>query len=305
LIVGQPPVIPSALRKLMNEIGPRWREEIPGHIRAMLEGFSAILKDSPKEDIGVRRGVRYGTDPRQQYDLFMPAASEGLLPAVVFVHGGAFTEGHWNRTEEIYANVLYFFARHGVVGVNAGYRLAPQACYPEAACDVAAVVASMRDSASAIGVDRERIFLIGHSAGGAHAASYAYDRSLQPKSGHGLAGLIVISGRVRAENRAENPNAKRVETYYRTTNIEELSTLSPISYVDAEAPPTLVAWSEYENPLIDVHCAELVHRLSQAKGRCPPVVCLPSHNHTSIIAHFNTAEDFLGRRILEFIANPR
>jgi hypothetical protein len=65
--------------------------------------------------------------------------------------------------------------------------------------------------------------------------------------------------------------------------------------------PTLVAWSEFENPLLDVYCAELVHQLGVAKRRTPPSVWLKGHNHTSIIAHFNTQEDALGRAILTFI----
>ncbi|WP_454651205.1 alpha/beta hydrolase [Bradyrhizobium liaoningense] len=289
----------------MADIGPRWREDISGHIRAMLGGFSEVLKEAPKEGVEVRRGIAYGTDPRQQYDLFLPNPSEGKCAAVVFVHGGAFTEGDRNRTEEIYSNVLYFFARHGVVGINVGYRLAPQACYPEATLDLASALALVHRDAPAIGVDPAKVFLMGHSAGGAHAASYAFDRGLGPRPSHELAGLIIVSGRVRAENRPDNSNAKRVESYYQTRDAGKLSELSPVSQVDSAAPPTLVAWSEFENPLIDVHCAELVHRLAQARGKAPPVVWLKSHNHTSIIAHFNTAEDLLGRRILEFIADPR
>jgi acetyl esterase/lipase len=301
----KPPAIPPELRALMAEIGPRWRDDIPGHIRAMLDGFAAVLKDAPKEGVEVRRGIRYGDDPRQEYDLFLPAGPERDRPAVLFVHGGAFTEGHRNRNEEVYANVLYFLARHGVAGVNIGYRLAPQACFPEATRDIATVVKAVRDSAAAIGVDSRRIFLMGHSAGGAHVASYAYDRGLQPEEGCGLAGLIIVSGRVRVENRTDNPNAKRVETYYGTTDPDELDRLSPVSHVGPNSIPTFVAWGEYENPLIDVHCAELVHRLSQAKGRCPPAMWLRDHNHTSTIAHINTAEDQLGAALLDFIAQPR
>jgi acetyl esterase/lipase len=121
----KPPIIPQQLRNLMVEIGPRWRDDISGHIRAMLNGFSAVLRDAPKEGVEVHRGIRYGDDPRQEYDLFLPAGPERDRPAVLFVHGGAFTEGHRNRTDEVYANVLYFLARHGVAGVNIGYRLAP------------------------------------------------------------------------------------------------------------------------------------------------------------------------------------
>jgi hypothetical protein len=32
---------------------------------------------------------------------------------------------------------------------------------------------------------------------------------------------------------------------------------------------------------------------------------LRGHNHTSIIGHINTAEDLLGRAMLDFIAGPR
>jgi hypothetical protein len=63
----------------------------------------------------------------------------------------------------------------------------------------------------------------------------------------------------------------------------------------------MIAVAEFENPLLDVHCAELFHRLATAKRRAPRMVWLAGHNHTSVIAHFNTAEDRLGREILEFI----
>ena len=68
-----------------------------------------------------------------------------------------------------------------------------------------------------------------------------------------------------------------------------------------QSVPTFVGFAEYENPLIDLHCSELVFRLAAAKGHAPRLMRLPGHNHTSIIAHFNTADDALGREILEFI----
>jgi hypothetical protein len=60
--------------------------------------------------------------------------------------------------------------------------------------------------------------------------------------------------------------------------------------------------AEFENPLIDVYCLELAHRLAAVKGHAPPVMWLPGHNHTSIIGHFNTAEDQLGASIRQFMA---
>ena len=298
------PPIPPELRALMAEIGPRWGESVTANVRLMVEEFSRVLRASPRDGIEVRRDIAYGPHERQAFDLYLPEGGGTARPGLVFVHGGAFVEGHRNRSEEIYANVLRYFARHGVVGINMGYRLAPEAKFPESAQDVGAVVRWAREAAPDLGLDRDRLFLMGHSAGAAHAGSYAYDRSIHPPEGPGLAGLIVLSGRVRADNRKDNPNARKVEAYY-GTDPTRLEAGSPVNHVDAESLPTLVAWAEYENPLLDVYCAELVYRLAAAKRRSPPVVWLPGHNHTSMIGHFGTEEETLGRAILDFITRPR
>lgn len=297
------PDIPAELRALMAEIGPQW--EPSKHVKLMVDRFSDVLKLAPKDGISVMRNIAYGEHPRQMFDVFQPDANDKPRAAVLFVHGGAFLDGHRNRTEEVYANVLHFFARHGIVGINIGYRLAGDAQYPGATEDIAHVVAWVQAHAHEINIDPSRIFPMGHSAGAAHTGSYAYDKRLQPASGHGLAGFIVVSGRVRAETRPENPNAQKVVAYYGTSDAEKLNDVSPVSHVAADSVPTFVAWAEYENPLIDVHCAELVFRLAAAKKRSPPVMWLRGHNHTSTIGHFNTSEDALGRAILDFIADPR
>jgi len=299
------PEIPDDLRALMAEIGPRWGTNPAAHVKFMIDRFSEILKHSPKEGVAVERGISYGSHSRQMFDLFTPNNSETGRTAVVFVHGGAFLDGHPNRTDQIYSNVLQYFARHGVVGINLGYRLAGDAKYPAATDDVASVIKWVRAHADQIGIDSSRIFLMAHSAGAAHAGSYAYDKRLQPPDGPGIAGFIVVSGRVRAETLSENPNAHKVTAYYETTDAVRLDDLSPVSHVDADSVPTFVAWAEYENPLIDLHCAELVYRLAAAKRQSPPVFWLRGHNHTSAIGHINTAEDDLGRALLDFIANPR
>lgn len=296
------PDIPEDLRKLMAEIGPKWATDTRGHIKLMIERFSDVLAHTPKEADVVT--ISYGPHERQQFELFKPKANvrikNGRRPGLVFVHGGGFTEGTRNRTQEVYANVLHFFARHGIVGINSGYRLAPDATYPEATRDIAKILRWMRGNADELSVDPERIFLMGHSAGGAHVGSYAYNKTLQPADGHGLAGLIIVSGRMRADNRDDNPNARRVEAYY-GADTSIYNAVTPITHVDATSVPTFIAMAEFENPLIDVYCLELAHRLADAKNKAPTVLWLKEHNHTSIIAHMNTSEEVLGKAILRFI----
>jgi acetyl esterase/lipase len=298
------PDIPADLRQLMAEIGPRWRNSVAQNVDLMIQRFSEVLKQSSREGVTVRAGVRYGNHERQEFDVFLPEAVAGPPPVVLFVHGGAFVSGHRNRSEQIYSNVLCYLARRGVAGINIGYRLANHATYPAATEDIAAVVTWAQQHADEFGWDPSRIFLMGHSAGAAHAGSYAYDPRWRPSGGSLLAGMIVISGRVRIDNLPENPNAGKVEVYYGPDG-SKFDDFSPVTYIDKDSIPTFVAWAEFENPLIDVYCAELVYRLAHAKRKAPPSMWLAGHNHTSSIGQIGTSDDALGRAIVDFVRNPR
>jgi acetyl esterase/lipase len=302
------PAIPESLLQLMAEVGPKWGQDVPRHVKLMVEKFSEVLARAPNEGIEVTRDLAYGAHERQQLDVFQPAlepagAGPGR-PVLVFVHGGAFVDGEKNRTPEVYSNVLYYAARHGIVGVNVEYRQAPEFKFPSGTDDMRLAIEWTRKNIARFGGNPDRIFLAGHSAGGAHAGSYAYDRRFQPASGPGIVGLIILSGRVRAENLPDNPNARKVEAYYGTDN-SVFDDCSMVSHVSKDSVPTMIGIAEYENPLIDVHCAELFHKLAQAKRRAPRIVRLAGHNHTSLIAHINTADERLGREMIEFISLGR
>jgi len=296
--------IPDGLRRLMAEIGPAWAAtgNVGKNIDLMTEEFAKVLALAPKDNVLVQPDIAYGDHPRQRLDVYSPANVDGRAPIVVFVHGGAFVEGDRNRNAEIYANVSYYLARHGIVSLNMEYRLAgPGSLYPAGSVDVGLAVAWARGHAGEIGGDDAAIFVFGHSAGGAHAAGYAYDAGLHPPEGSGVRGVILVSARVRADNLPANPNARRVELYYDTTDPAVLDARSALSFASSASPPTFIAYAEFENPLIDRHCLELAWRIARLRGQSPRLVYLRGHNHTSSIAHINTSEDFLGGEIRAFI----
>ena len=66
------PEIPDALRALMAELGPHWGTNPAAHVKLMVDQFSQILKQAPKEGVSVRRGIPYGSHSRQVFDLFTP-----------------------------------------------------------------------------------------------------------------------------------------------------------------------------------------------------------------------------------------
>ncbi len=301
---SQLPDIPAQLRGLMAELGPKWQDDTRGNVDRMIAAFSEVLKQSSRAGVTTHRDIPYGPHERQKLDVFLPAELPSAPPVVLFVHGGAFVSGHRNRTDQIYSNVLCYLAQRGVAAINVGYRLATHAAYPAATLDIAAAVDWARAHAADFGWSHDRIFLMSHSAGAAHAGSYAYDPAFSSSDKPALAGMIVVSGRVRIDNLAENPNARRVEQYY-GTDVSRFESYSPVHHVGRDSVATFVAWAEFENPLIDVYCAELVLRLSEAKRKSPPMMWLPGHNHSSAIAHIGTSDDRLGQAIVDFIRNPR
>jgi acetyl esterase len=281
----------------MAEVGPCWATDVAAHVREMVDAFTPVLALAPKEGVEVSRDLPYGKDPRQVVDVYRPAAAVDA-PVVLFLHGGAFVNGQKDRSPEIYSNVLFYLARKGIVGLNVEYRLAPEHRYPSGTEDVHLAVTWVRANAAAFGGDARRVFLMGHSAGAAHTGSYAYT-STNTVSGH-----IVVSGRVRAETWMGNPNASKVKAYYGSDQ-SVLERASQVNLVHKDCPPTMIAVAEFENPFLDVHCAELYYRLAQLNGRAGAFLRLKGHNHTSIIASMNTADERLGEEIVQFINDHR
>jgi len=283
---------------MMADLGPKWGSAITENTRIQSAAFSEILRDAPKLGTAERE-LAYGEDPRQVLDVFSPPQARDA-PVVIFVHGGAFVVGKKDRTPEIYSNVCWYLTRHDIVGVNLEYRLAPQHKYPSGIEDVAAAVAWVRANIGRFGGNPERIYLLAHSAGGAHAGCYAFNKRFHPPGGSGLSGLILVSSRVRIDARPDNPNAANVHAYF-GTDPERMQDGSVVNHVAPDVIPTMIAIAQWENPLLDIYGMELAYRLAEAKGRAPRTVWLAGHNHNSSIAHLNTADDRLGREIREFI----
>jgi acetyl esterase len=292
------PGLSETARARMLELGPLWATDIVANRKAVLEIYTPVLASKGPGDVEVTRNQAYGAHARQCLDVYRsPGASNA--PVVVFIHGGAFLRGEKDSNTHIYGNLPRYFARNGCVGVNVEYRLAPEAAYPEGTRDVAQAVQWVRDNIQASGGDPARIFLVGHSAGGAHAAAYVCDPVTKSARGHGVAGLVLISARLRADARPDNPNAHGVRAYYGADEAlyEERSVVTHAENMDV---PLLLAVAEYENPGLDTYALEMYNRL-KAAGDHPRFMRLEAHNHTSMVAHFDTDEDTLGREILEFI----
>jgi len=104
-------------------------------------------------------------------DLYVPKPpSAGPLGVLLFLHGG----GWVMCSPASHANMCrYLCARAGVIGVNVGYRLAPEHRFPAAHHDVAAALDWIFGNIADYGGDGARIAVAGDSAGGNLAAVLA------------------------------------------------------------------------------------------------------------------------------------
>lgn len=99
-----------------------------------------------------------------------PTASSGRHPALLYIHGGGMVLGS-PETELMGCGQLS--RELGVVAVSPEYRLAPEHPFPAALDDCIATLRWMRDNCDELGIDPERIGVIGSSAGGGLSAAVA------------------------------------------------------------------------------------------------------------------------------------
>lgn len=134
---------------------------------------------------------------RNLFDIYRPRNGEVTGPTLIYLHGGGFKSGAKRREGQ---RALYRLAASGWVCIGANYRMSPEVQFPEYAIDLKKVIAWAKSEGLAHGVDPERIFLAGGSAGGHIAATAgltANEPLLQPgfeDADTSVAGVVGLYG---------------------------------------------------------------------------------------------------------------
>lgn len=129
----------------------------------------------------IARGLAYGTDPRQQLDVYH-AADARDAPILLMVHGGGWVRGDKAQPGVVNNKVAHWLPK-GYVFVSANYRLAPAANPRQQAADIGAALSFVQAHARDWGGDPDRVILIGHSAGAHLVMLLAADPTLAQTAG--------------------------------------------------------------------------------------------------------------------------
>src|SRR5262245_39122988 len=97
----------------------------------------------------------------QLLDLYLPVDRLGLLPVIIWLHGGGWRHGD----RRLCPNLSRYFAERGFAMASIDYRLSGEATFPAQVHDVKAAIRWIRAHAEVYGLDSQRLGLWGSSAG--------------------------------------------------------------------------------------------------------------------------------------------
>ena len=183
-----------------------------------------------------------------------PEKVTGLLPAVIYVHGGGWFKGSYKMTP------IYNLARNGFFAASLEYRLSGEAKWPAQIQDCKLGVRWLRANAQQYHIDPNHIGVWGDSAGGHLVSCLGTMSDIKEFEGDG--GYPGVSSNVQAvvdffgpadfmdPTGSQKPLGKMVEGLLGSPLVQNpdlWKNASPITYVKAGDPPFLIAHGDSDS----------------------------------------------------------
>jgi len=271
-------------------------------IEATVPDFGVYADDyvarsaATRQALGGTLDVRYGATLTETFDVFPGRADgDGLQPALFFVHGG-----FWKATDsKVWSYVADGMAPHGVTTVVENYTLAPAVTVAEITRQHRAAFAYLYRNAESLGVDRDRIVIAGHSAGG-HAVGALlatdwvgeYGLPAQP-----FAGALPVSAVMDLR-----PLVYSFVQPWLNLTVEDTLVLSPQLDLPVAAPPTLAVVGTQETPEFERQTRDWA---AACVGAGLPVEFRTlERNHFDILDTLADPDGELAQAVLGFLESP-
>ena len=225
----------------------------------------------------VRLDLRYGDSPAQVLDLFCARGGAGPRPLHVFIHGGywqSMDKGHFSYIAE-------GFMGDGIHVAVLDYALAPTVGMDEIVRQNRAALAWLWRHAEELAVDRERIVVSGHSAGGHLTAMllltdwprFSADLPAQP-----IAGGLAISGLYELE-----PIRLSYLNDVLGLTRENVRRNSPLLLLADQRPPPLMIATGGEETAEFHRQQQCFFNAWQAEGYAGEVLPMAGYHHFSVV----------------------
>ncbi len=257
------------------------------------------MTESEPGRVRTERGVVFGRGGGRELrcDLFHPPQPERARPAVLLLHGGAWSQGERGQMRG-YGIAL---GRRGYLCAAAEYRLSGEAKWPAQLHDVKAALRFLRARSAELGVDPDKICVSGNSAGGHLAlmlAATANAPELEGEGGHAGAGTqcaacVAFYAPTRLFGRA-SPNAYAPGLFPEGVSEATARQASPIEHARKDFPPTLLIHGNRDQIVRPQASLSMYQALSEAGAQAE------LHMYNGAPHGFDATRD-LGRQCVELI----
>jgi acetyl esterase/lipase len=241
------------------------------------------------------------TESRQCMDIYLPLdADAGPFPVILNIHGG----GWWAGDKGALSGEAHL-VDNGFVLVRLNYRYSTQAPYPAQLEDLHTIVRWLHANKTELNLDMDRLFCIGHSAGGHLASILAMTADQTPDisiracvNQAGGTDLVYAVERRRETGVITDDKPNTIETMLGckvSENPEKAVQASPIAYVRPDAPPHLLIYGE-KDTVVPAEQGRRFHEAMQKVGGRSEIHILAGADH--VHPSFWQTENF--ERILRF-----
>lgn len=256
----------------------------------MPEVYRPQIVDFAAHGVRVLEGVEYGRGGSTPLlmDCFYLESTPAPRPAIIWMHGGGFTEEQLTRLSRPEKSFLALVQR-GYMVVSIDYRLAQESVFPAQIQDAKCAVRFLKAKANELGVNPDKIAVWGESCGGQLAGLMAVIDGIDGFEGDGgyneysssIAAAVSWYGGFNIPTFTGMHKDPRFITIYGGTFEEKRDLVvkaSPITYAHMKMCPFLAMCSNTDTHVPDSQSLEFCETL-RANGNIADFIMVPNQGH--------------------------